>query len=85
MDVRQILKVNYCRKLQEWWIDDVDGDCISFNLYRNTESSMVLLKRWRRDYKKEEYCQIYQQCFDLKELAQIEWSIRKKQKKTEQK
>ena len=33
----------------------------------------------RGDYKKEEYCQIYQQCFYLEELTQIEWSISKKQ------
>ena len=56
MDIHQILKLNYCKKLQEWWTRDVDGDCISFNLYKNTESSMILLKRWRRDFKKEEYC-----------------------------
>ena len=49
--------------------DDVDGDCFSFNLYRNTEGSIVLLKRWRGDFRKEEYCQIYQQCFYLEELT----------------
>ena len=38
-----------------------------------------MLKRWREDYKKEEYCQIYQQCFYLEELTQIGWSISKKQ------
>ena len=38
-----------------------------------------MLKRWRGDYKKEEYCQIYQQCFYLEELTQIGWSISKKQ------
>ena len=59
--------------------DDVDGDCIRFNLYRNTESSIVLLKRWRGDFSKEEYCQIYQQCFNLEQLGQIHWSISKKQ------
>ena len=48
----QILKLNYYKKLQEWWTHEVDGDCISFNLYRDTESSIVLLKRWRGDYKK---------------------------------
>ena len=48
-------------------------------MYRNTESSIVLLKRWREDYKKEEYCQIYQPCFYLEELSQIQWSISKKQ------
>ena len=79
LNIYQILKLKYYKKLQEWWTDDVDGDCISFNLYRNTESSIVLLKRWRGDYKKEEYCQIYQQCFYLEELTQIKWSISKKQ------
>ena len=48
-------------------------------MYRNTESLIVFLKRWRGDYKKEEYCQIYQQCFYLEDLTQIEWSISKKQ------
>ena len=78
LNIYQILKLNYYKKLQEWWTDEVDGDCITFNLYRNTESSIVLLKRWRGDYKKEEYCQIYQ-CFHLEELTQIGWSISKKQ------
>ena len=77
LNIYQILKLNYYKKLQEWWTDEVDGGCISFNLYRNTESSIVLLKRWRGDYKKEEYCQIYQQCFYLEELTQIGWSISK--------
>ena len=79
LNIYQILKLNYYKKLQEWWTDEVDGDCISFNLYRNTESSIVLLQRWRGDYKKEEYCQIYQQYFYLEELTQIGWSISKKQ------
>ena len=38
-----------------------------------------MIKRWRRDYKKEGYCQIYQHCFYLEELTQIEWSISEKQ------
>ena len=62
MDIHQTLKLNYYKKLQEWQTDDVDGDLISFNLYRNTEFSKILLKRWRGDYRKKEYCQIYQQC-----------------------
>ena len=61
MDIYQILRLNYYKKLKEWWTDDVDGDCITFNLYRNTENSIILFKRWRGDYKKEEHCQIYQQ------------------------
>ena len=32
MEIHQILKLKYYTKLQEWWTDDVDGDCISFNL-----------------------------------------------------
>ena len=80
-DIYQTFRLNYYKKLKEWWADEIDGDCISFNLYRNTEISIVLLKRWRGDYKKEEYCQIYQQCFYLEELTQIEWSIRKKKTK----
>ena len=38
-----------------------------------------MIKRWRGDYKKEEYCQIYHHCFYLEELTQIGWSISKKQ------
>ena len=48
-------------------------------MYKNTESSIVLLKRWRGYFRNEEYCHIYQQCFYLEELSQIQWSIRKKQ------
>ena len=51
----QILRLKDYNKQKERWSDDVDGDCISFNLYRNTESSKVLLKRWRGDFRKEEY------------------------------
>ena len=47
LNIYQILKLNYYKKLQEWWTDEVDGDCISFNLYRNTESSIVLLQKRR--------------------------------------
>ena len=80
MKIYQILRLNYYKKQKEWWTDDVDGDCISFNLYRNTETSIILLRRWRGDFRKE-YCQIYQQCFYLDELTQIEWSISKKKQK----
>ena len=52
MDIYQILRLNYYKKLKEWWTDDADGDCISFNLYRNTENSIILLKRWRGDFRK---------------------------------
>ena len=79
-NIYQILRLIYYRKQKKWWTDDVDGDCFSFNLYKTTESSIILLKRWRGDFRKEEYCQIYQQCFYLEELTQIEWSISKKQK-----
>ena len=51
------------------------------HLYRNTEKSIILLKRWRGDFRKKEYCQIYRQCFHLEELTQIEWSVSKKHKK----
>ena len=43
----------------------------------------ILLKRWRGDFKKKEFCQIYQQRFHFKDLTQIEWSISKKQKMEE--
>ena len=52
MHIYEILRLNYYKKLKEWWTDDVDGDCVSLNLYRNTESSIVLLKRWRGDFRK---------------------------------
>ena len=54
MDIQKIFKMKYCKKLQEWWKDDLDRDCLSFNLCRNTESSIILTKRWRGNYKKEE-------------------------------
>ena len=54
MDIHQILRLNYYKKLQEWWTDDVDGDCITFDLCRNTENSIALLKRWIGDFRKEE-------------------------------
>ena len=38
MDIYQILRLNYYKKLKVWWTDDVDGDCISFKLYKNTEN-----------------------------------------------
>ena len=57
-DIYQISRLNYYNKLKEWWTDDVDGDFINFNSYRNTESSISLLKRWRGDFRKEER-QIY--------------------------
>ena len=79
MDIHQILKFNYYKKLKECSIDNVDGDCFSFSLYRNTERSIILLKRWWGGIRKEEYCQVYQQCFYLEELTHIEWSISKKQ------
>ena len=41
-------------------------------------SLIVLLKRWR-DFRKEEYFQIYQHCFYLEEFSQIQRSISKKQ------
>ena len=63
MNIYQILSLNYYKKQKEWWTDDVDGDRICVKLYRNTESSIILLKRWRGDFRKEEYCQIYQQFF----------------------
>ena len=35
------------------------------------------MEKWRRDFRKEEYCQVYYPC-SLKESTQIEWSISKK-------
>ena len=36
-DIHQILKLNYCEKLQKWWSEDVDGDCISSNFFEETQ------------------------------------------------
>ena len=55
MDIHQFLRLNYYEKLQEWWTDDEDGECFSINLYRNTENSIVLSKRWRENFRKEKY------------------------------
>ena len=52
MNIYQILRLKHYQKRNEWWTDDVDGNCISFNLYRNTETSKILLKRWRGDFRK---------------------------------
>ena len=71
-DIHQILKKNYYKKLQESCTDDVDGVCFSFNLYKSTESSIVLIRRWRGDFKKEEYCRICKNCFYSEELNQIQ-------------
>ena len=47
-DIYQILRLKHYKKLKECWTDDVDGDCIGFKLYRNTESSIVLLNRFQK-------------------------------------
>ena len=52
MDLHQIFKLNYYEKLQDCWTDDVNGDCISFNFYRNPESSMIFLKKMERRLQK---------------------------------
>ena len=52
MDLHQIFKMNYYIKLQDWWTDDVNGDCISFNFYRNTENSMIFFKKDRKEVTK---------------------------------
>ena len=59
MNIYQILRLNYYKKLKQCWKDDVDGDCISFTLYRNTESSIVVSKSWRGDFRKEENCHLF--------------------------
>ena len=45
MDIYQILSLNFAKKLKEWWTDDVDGNCNSFNLYRKTVSSIFTKKK----------------------------------------
>ena len=52
MNIYRILRLNYYKKQKVWWTDDVDGDCIGFNLYRNRESSIILLEIWRGDFRK---------------------------------
>ena len=81
MDIHQILRLNHYKKLQDWCSEDVDGDYISPNLYRNTESSIVLLERWRggeQISEKESTAKLINNVF-LKDLTQIEWSISKNQ------
>ena len=39
IDIYQTLRLNYYKKLEEWWTDDVDGDCINFKFYGKTEKS----------------------------------------------
>ena len=74
LNIYQILKLNYYKKLQEWWTDEVDGDCISFICLETQKVQKFCYKDGE-----EIICQIYQQCFYLEELTQIGWSISKKQ------
>ena len=77
MNIHQILRLNHCKKLQEWWSEDVDEDCFSLNLYRNTESSIVLFKRWsggEEISERKSTAKLIINVF-LKDLTQIEWSI----------
>ena len=43
-----------------------------------TQKVQYFFYRWRGDFEKEAHCQIYQQCFYLEELSQIQLSISKK-------
>ena len=63
MDNRQILKLNYYKKLRERRTEDVDGGCISLNLYRNTEILTVSLKRWRGDFRKKNAAKLVSNVF----------------------
>ena len=78
MEIYQILRLNYYNKLKSGGQMTLMKIVLVLTCIE-TQSSIILLKRWRGDYKKEQYCQIYQQCFYLEELTQIEWSISKKQ------
>ena len=74
MDIYQISRLNYYKTLKQMTLMEII--LVLFCL------ETCLLKRWRRRFfRKEEYCQIYQQCFYLEELSQIQWSISKKQNK----
>ena len=81
MEIHQILKLNCYKNLQERCTDDVDGDCISFNLYRNTKSSIVLLKTMNRRFQKSRVLPDLSTTFLFEELSQIHWSISKKKTK----
>ena len=54
LNIYQILKLNY-ENYKSGGQMTLMEILVSFNLYRNTEKSLILLKRWRGDYKKEEY------------------------------
>ena len=79
MDIYKILSLNYYKKLPEWWTDEVDGDCISFILYRNTENSVVLVKKMERRFQKRRVLPNLSTVFYVEELTEIEWSISEKQ------
>ena len=78
IDIHQILRLNYCKNYKS----GEHKTLMEFVLvlkFKVKESSIILFKRWGGDFRKEEYCQTYQDCFYLEELTQIEWLIRKKQ------
>ena len=76
-NIYQIWSLNYYKKLKKWSTDDIDGDCFSFNLYRNTEISIVLLNKWRWHFSEKITPRFINNVFS-EEISQIEWSITKK-------
>ena len=60
------------------WTDDVDGDCFDFSLYRNTEISKTLLKRWREITEKKSNARFFNNVL-IRRVTQIERSFSKKQ------
>ena len=78
LNIHQILSSNYYKKPQEWWTDDVDGYCFIFRLYRNTENSLILLKRWREISEKKSTARFFNNVL-IRRVTQIEWSFSKEQ------
>ena len=64
------------KNLQEWRTDDVDGDCINFNLYRLTENSILLFENGEEISEKKRTAKFINNFF-FDELTQIEWSTEK--------
>ena len=83
MDIYKISRLNYYKILKAWWTNDVDGDCICFNLYRKTENSIILLKKGKEISEKKSTARFIDNVF-LIELTQIEWSVSKKNNKMEE-
>ena len=81
MKYYQILRLNYYKKLKEWWTDNVDGNCVSFICIETQNikfNSFVKKMKMERRFQKRRVLPDLSTIFFLEELTQIEWSISKK-------